>query len=269
MAKAKPTTPKVFIASPICDAKAYTQSVLSQVSFDVKAFKDTAPLDMAIVPRIAKVREEIRQAFLKSDCTHLYFHDADMIPPSDIIDRLLAHDRDIASGLYLIRTYTEPLAPVMLTLEQGRTGIYLGQTGIFTEGDTQEVLGVGMGCMLIRRSVLESVGFRKTDEYTIDSLAEDYQFCLDAQEAGFQKPLIDLTLPCWHVDGDGWANSPVVGGQVYSASYIGSGGSVSNVYGRWEKGVPRAISQSSAANLNYDFWHGYAREITVRKEKKI
>jgi len=261
--------PSVFIASPIGASKEYCRPLLEALPFEVALFHDTAPEECEVVPRIAQAREEMRLAFLKTGCTHLYFHDSDMVPPADIVTRLLAHNRDIASGFYLIRTHSEPLAPVMLEVQQGRKGIHLGQAGIFTEGDTQEVLGVGMGCMLIRREVLEKVGFREPATYTHDRPAEDYQFCLDAVESGFQKPLIDLTLPCWHVDSDGWANFPQVGGQVYSASYIGSGGHVTNRYGHFVKGVPVPIAQENADTLNYDFWHGWAREVTVLREKRL
>lgn len=263
--------PKVYIASPVGKRKSYTSKVLPQVAFceEIRLFEDTAPDDMEIVPRIAKVREEIRKAFLKSDCTHLYFHDADMIPPYDIVERLLTHDRDIASGLYVMRKFTEPIVPVMGLGLRVTECSDIREQGLFTNDNVQEVISVGMGCMLIRREVLEKVCFRATSYYTHNKTSEDYQFCVDAFEAGFKKPVLDLSLPCWHVDSDGLANLPIVSNVQYTAIYKGCNGQVRNRYGVFIYDTPTPISEENAANLNYEFTHGYTRTVAVLREKKI
>jgi hypothetical protein len=44
---------------------------------------------------------------------------------------------------------------------------------------------------------------------------------------------------------------------------------VRNNYGYWDKGIPKPMPQEDASNLNYEFWHGYARSVQVIREKKL
>src|SRR5579884_3010036 len=100
--------------------------------------------------RCARVREAARQYFLAGDYTHLFFLDADTIPPVDAIPRLLAHNAPIASGIYLRRG---AMTPVLASMPTGsdleRLPVQAGEHQVFS------CAGFGMGCMLIAREVLE------------------------------------------------------------------------------------------------------------------
>ena len=49
------------------------------------------------------------ERFLKSEHSHLFMLDADMIYPADCLERLRAHDLPVVSGLYVRRDPSEPL----------------------------------------------------------------------------------------------------------------------------------------------------------------
>src|SRR5678815_1954242 len=46
----------------------------------------------------------IREAF-KHDCSHIFFMDDDMAFPADTLERLLVHNKDVVTALYLMRSY--------------------------------------------------------------------------------------------------------------------------------------------------------------------
>jgi hypothetical protein len=61
-------------------------------------------------------------------------------------------------------------------------------------GQQMSVVGVGLGCTLIKRNVLAEIPFRG-----IWGAACDWHFALDLQEKGF-KQVCDLGLICGHID---------------------------------------------------------------------
>jgi len=154
--------------------------------------------------RLARNREYQRKYFLRGNWTHLYWHDGDMMPPADIIERLLAHDTYIASGAYLMRGRTNPVQPMI-------TRLYDPSQSIADDAATDTLkmmdgcvwpIGYGQGCMLVNRETLEMVPYRVPQAYTEFGYGEDLQWCLDAITVS-GRPTVDMTIPVWHVDSDG------------------------------------------------------------------
>ena len=67
--------------------------------------------------RIGTVREHQRQKFLRSktNYSHLYFHDCDIIhpDPSEVIPKLLSMDTHIAANAYYIKSFEYPIFVVL------------------------------------------------------------------------------------------------------------------------------------------------------------
>lgn len=150
----------------------------------------------------------IRQA-LENNCTHLFFVDDDVIIPPDALMRLLSHDKDIITGLYLMRNY--PHYPIIFDeaytdgrcrfsfLQKGRTGV-------------EEIVNTGFGCVLIKTSVFTGM-VEKGETYknlsnedlwlTLGELEKDHwcddiSFFLRARKAGF-KLFVDLDVQVGHM----------------------------------------------------------------------
>jgi hypothetical protein len=162
------------------------------------------PRSLSLIGRIAGVREAARQHFLRSDCTHLYWHDSDMAPPRDIIPRLLAHGAPVANGFYAVRGCdpNNPILPFMTRLldpdEPKKPTVEMDELAIGEDGLIYP-LACGMGCMLVDRRTMEATPFAEPESFAEDAYGEDIQWCLDSG-----KPiLIDTTLPVWHIDSDG------------------------------------------------------------------
>jgi len=126
----------------------------------------------------------IRQA-LEYDCSHVLFVDDDVIIPPDGLTRLLAHDKDVISGLYLMRNHPHYPIAFDFAAPDGKCNHlvldkYKGQ-------DLIQIVGAGLGCCLIRTDV-----FRKMEEPWIrmgelesDMWCDDLGFFKRVREAGF------------------------------------------------------------------------------------
>jgi len=216
--------------------------------------------------RVATVRQLCRNFFLSSGkWTHLYFHDCDMIPPSDILPRLLAHERPVASGLYVLRGLTEPVVPAVVNFEAGPAGILCTNLGaIQSESNTWPVQSFGMGCMLIEREVLDATEFRMPEWFEENLTGEDYAWCQDAFATKKAMPIVDLSATCWHVNNDGRASRLLVGPLEYAVTWIDTPYSIRNKQGEWHRGQPRfGLSLQDTEDLGPGFDKRMCRRTTL------
>ena len=226
--------------------------------------------------RCARMREAARQYFLAgaangaSKWTHLYFHDCDIIPPPDIVPRLLRYGREMASGLYCIRGVSEAAIPLMAA--EGTGGPLAEMAEKLALGDqeapTFEAVGFGMGAMLIGREALARTAFRPRAYFEQEWFnGEDYQFCLDAVEQVQELPLVEITLGCWHVDRDGMAARLQVGTEVRpGVLYADAGWGGRTRLGVFHKGVPRFdIPEAEWENLGPSFLVKPCREVSLER----
>jgi hypothetical protein len=125
--------------------------------------------------------------------------EADMLPPKNALKRLDQVDADIVYGLYVSRHGKHPWLTMMNVTEQVRGSQGKGETWKEREamwGKVVDTAGVGFGCTLIRRNVLEAIPFRVKDEW----IANDWYFAIDAREMGFSQKH-DCSVVCGHIDG--------------------------------------------------------------------
>lgn len=99
----------------------------------------------------AKARNSIFEQALINNCTHVFLLDDDMAPKPDTLLKLLAHDVDVVSGLYLQRAYPHHPLAFSEFIEDGRAR-FLALTpdvdGLI------EIKGAGFGCLLIKTDVI-------------------------------------------------------------------------------------------------------------------
>lgn len=129
---------------------------------------------------------------IKQEASHLLFVDTDMAFPSDGAERLLKHDLALVGANYARKTAERDSACFGIDGERIRP----------KAGGLEEARTLGMGFALIRRDVLEAVGFPwftlKADAR--GGPAEDFLFCQAARVAGFPA-YVDhaLSAECRHV----------------------------------------------------------------------
>ena len=153
--------------------------------------------------------------------------EADMIVPSDTISRLIDANADISYGLYVWRHKRVRWSAYKTIGLWGGESISLNHDGSDARdawGKVIDVAGLGMGCTLIGRDVLEHISFRLhdgshswiQDEYAADlqtmgidsgrdhkdMVCDDWLLAMDAQHYGFTQRA-DCGLICGHITDEG------------------------------------------------------------------
>ena len=133
----------------------------------------------------AKSRNIIIEQALANDCTHIFFMDDDMAMPPDTLLKLLAHDKDVVTGLYLMRSY--PHFPVIFDAAYDN-GF---NRHIFLEGHQNGLIRVtncGLGCVLIKIEVFQKLEkpYVRLGEVEKDGWSDDIGFFNRVREAGFE-----------------------------------------------------------------------------------
>lgn len=144
----------------------------------------------------ARNRNLIIGQALEHDCTHIMFIDDDVQVPLDIIPRLLVHDKDIVTGLYLMRNF--PHQPIIFdkSLDDGRCLNHFmaeGETGLIP------IVNCGLGAVLIKTEVFKKMPkpWITLGEAEPDHWCDDISFFNRARKLGF-KLYCDLTVLVGH-----------------------------------------------------------------------
>lgn len=135
----------------------------------------------------------------------LFFLDSDVIPPPDVIHRLLRHNLPLVSGVYHRRSHPAGVPVMMKPVGQWVTE--------YPPNSLIEVDVVGAGCMLIRRDVLQNMPPQRPGYHWFDwrvnmkgspgidpgdCLSEDFTFCTACKKMGV-KTIVDTGVICDHV----------------------------------------------------------------------
>lgn len=151
----------------------------------------------------ARNRNLMIRIALQNNATHCFFLDDDVSFAPDILLRLLAHDKDIVSGLYLMRNY--PHLPIMFdeSYEDGRCRFSFLKPGM--KGLVPAV-NFGLGCALIKTDVfrkmaegedLDKFCWITLGEAEKDHWCDDISFFNRARKLGYEL-FVDLEAKCGH-----------------------------------------------------------------------
>ena len=133
----------------------------------------------------------------EKECTHIFFVDDDVHVPADGLMKLLAHDVDIVSGLYLMRNY--PHKPIIFA-EANELGHCLHHWLSPNESGLVPVVASGLGCCLIKMSVFDKLEkpYIRLGELDPENWCDDIGFFGRTRAAGIQA-YADLSVTCGHV----------------------------------------------------------------------
>ncbi|MBS3095528.1 hypothetical protein J4231_02520 [Candidatus Woesearchaeota archaeon] len=219
--------PKVLVGCPTSSHKSYClaqyASAIKSMSYDnfdvllvdnskgnsyFRAIKSQGlpvvkvPYTESAKQRIVDSRNIIRRKVLDCDYDYFLSLEQDVIPPKDVIQRLIRHDKGIVSGVYF--TYQKDKA-----IELGLRPVLYKKSGtnslkVMLERDVLkprliEVGACGLGCVLIRKDILKNIRFRFSKDF---EGFDDVWFCYDAFNLGF-KVYADTSVKCKHLI-SGW-----------------------------------------------------------------
>lgn len=150
---------------------------------------------------IAAQYNEARDLVLKNGYDALLTVECDMLPPRNAIRRLRNCAADIAYGLYVLRRL--PWEWNAYSVMEGMIAWPLSKVEERARTDWGEVVdvdGIGLGCTLIQRRVLEALRFRADGLLHGDGERSfnDWYLGQDARMAGFSQRC-DTSVVCGHV----------------------------------------------------------------------
>jgi len=137
----------------------------------------------------------------KKDYDYIMWIDSDQVFESDDFSKLLEHDKDIVSGLYLRKPQSDSLSDVPIEFacfnEDGKR-LYTNEVN----GELRKVWSNGMGWMLIKKGVFEKIEYPWFGPI-IEGLGfhgEDVSFQLRAKDVGFES-YVDTSIIVGHEKG--------------------------------------------------------------------
>lgn len=150
--------------------------------------------------RIVSSRNLLREYAIKNNYDYLLSLEQDVIPPLDIIERLLSHDKKVISGIYFARNIINgkasliPLAYVEIPSDDELPPMRpLNEYELFYSQNLVKIVSCGLGCVLIHRDILKEIKFR----YDLNTF-DDRWFCIDL----FNKKIglyCDVSVKCKHM----------------------------------------------------------------------
>ncbi|MBI4044331.1 MAG: hypothetical protein HY392_01340 [Candidatus Diapherotrites archaeon] len=164
-------------------------------------FVERIPFDSPFpLERIVRARNVLRQRVLDEGYDYFFSLEADVVPPADVIERLIARNKNIVSGVYFNFI---PATKSLVALAYKKIGVdekgnektqSLTLEELLPSRLIEDVRFTGVGCMLISREVLETISFR------FEPLArafDDWWFCTDALANEFSVN-VDSSMFCMH-----------------------------------------------------------------------
>ena len=158
---------------------------------------DNVVVSHAVGLYINKNRDQLAAHALDLGAEWIWYVDDDHVFYPDTLEKLLAHDVDIVSGVSVKRV--APFIPIVYYDEDADGEM---QKHAFTPGDTglKSVLAVGAGCLLVKTKVHRELGppywqFGRTGSGEMDG--EDIDLCRRARAAGFNV-YCDFNTPFGH-----------------------------------------------------------------------
>lgn len=153
---------------------------------------------------INQCRDAIVIKAFEGNYDYVFWIDDDMLIPSDAITKLLAHNKDICSGLYFSRGGAHK--PLLYNIEYFADTEEYGYSQLldYPQNSLIKVGGVGFGCCLTKVSALKKIwagdikGTTGTCFDFIGGVGEDLSFGIRCLEMGIET-WVDTSVKCGHI----------------------------------------------------------------------
>ena len=155
----------------------------------------------------AKSLNCIRDYFLNGDYDYLMNIESDLIPPINIIERLMSRDKLVVGGLYNIGFYNnpkEPLRPCLFGIKKingilKTFNIPPSDGWSFFGNGLIKIHGMGIGCVLIHKLIIQKFKFW----FYLDKVVKhsDVLFYMDLRNNGYDVFIdTDIIIPHYNTD---------------------------------------------------------------------
>ena len=150
--------------------------------------------------QVEQVRNLIAHWVIQYDYDYLFAVDSDIAFSKDTLKKLLEHDVDMVSGVYIQRIQGKHTIEIMRANAHGGVS-HVPYQEVKGHG-LVPIDGCGFGCVLIKRSVFEVIAYPHfVYKSAIDhahTISEDVYFCRQARDKGVQI-YADMSVLCDHI----------------------------------------------------------------------
>jgi len=150
--------------------------------------------------RIVNSRNILREYAIKNGYDYLLSLEQDVIPPKNVIERLLVYNKEIVSGVYFAVNFYKgkhrllPLIWVDFDYDKKRM-FYVDNTRLWGN-EFIKIAACGLGCVLIHKGILKGFKFRYDPSY--EEGFDDIFFCKDLRENNIEI-FADMSVKCKHL----------------------------------------------------------------------
>jgi len=131
---------------------------------------------------------------------YLFSVDSDIVFPPDTLKKLLSHNKDAVSGMYIQRIPGTHALEIYLPNQWGGTN--RAELKDLPVNSLMEIAGCGFGCVLVKSEVFRNVGYPQFVYHQAldhkNTISEDVDFCSKARARG-HKIYVDTSIKCDHV----------------------------------------------------------------------
>jgi hypothetical protein len=146
----------------------------------------------------ARSRNMIIEAAIQNDCNRILFIDDDMTYEPDFLLKLMEHDVDIVSGLYLSKAY--PHQPVIFDLadDNGSAAPMYLMGG--EEPRLVPIVAAGLGFLLVKTDIFKLLEkpYIRLGELNCEEWCDDIGFFNRVRKAGIRS-YVDMEVNCGHI----------------------------------------------------------------------
>jgi FkbM family methyltransferase len=186
---------KILIAIPTAK---YIESITFKSIYDL-TIPDGYTVDFQFFYgyRIDQIRNLIAKWAIGYD--YLFSVDSDIELPKDSLVKMLAHDVDAVSGVYIQRKPNEEIVEIYRDNKVG--GMSNIPWGELKGKGLTEVAACGFGCVLVKSQVFAAIGYPQFEYHVAldhnNTVSEDVDFCRKARDKGF-RIWADPSIVCNH-----------------------------------------------------------------------
>jgi GT2 family glycosyltransferase len=144
------------------------------------------------IKRIVSSRNKLRKYALENNYDYFLSLEQDVIPPKDIIERMLKHNKKAITAVVFSK-FKGQILP-LLWKENG-DDIKFYKLDEIEPNRLEQIRTSGLGCLLIHKDILNEIEFRyEKDKNCFD----DMFFCNDLKKKGFSL-FVDTSIKCKHL----------------------------------------------------------------------
>lgn len=169
---------------------------LRQQNINVEEVK---PKYKSVFSFLAESHEALRIKALKGGYQYLLHLESDVIPPQDVIERLMLHKKKVVSAMYFIEFGSDSH---LMLIDSEKNPVEVLETNVmkhpsdfmFMNGQLKKVHSAALGCTLIHKQILKHIPFRHQEGI---NMPPDAFFANDLSQKniGFY---VDTSILCEH-----------------------------------------------------------------------